>query len=322
MSAEFADSSPSAVHSEYRVAIRYLTLAFILWGVGTAFRAPVLRSHESGPLALSFLAAVAGMITMLFVMRNQMGTVWRWYKQRPLFYLVLGPLQNGAAVFTFVAMQELSLTTTSMLGQTQPLFTQLFALLLLREWVAKRILPYAVVAILGAMLVVVPDPTQFKLDAGDGLALGMLVISIALAALWVVCVKIARTPAPGEEGPIPGEVLAMISFIGATLFFSVVYPIALFWFPNESPLLLSNRGWAVGILTGGVSSVVALLWFFRGQGHGVSASLTGLLQLLNPLTCVIAGLLFLGDVVTWTQLVGMVLLIFSMRRISTSRKIT
>ncbi|KXF89196.1 EamA family transporter [Phaeobacter inhibens] len=262
-------------------------LAPMIWGSSYIVTTTLLPGQS--PLLVALLRALpAGLLLMLMV--RQLPPL-NWVPR----LLVLGAL-NFSIFWSllFVAAYRLPGGVAATLGAVQPLVVVFLSALMLKTPVRTAAVLAAGLSILGvALLVLTPSA---KLD-GIGVFAG-LAGAIAMAAGVVLSRK--------WQPPV-----SLLTFTAWQLTAGglLLIPVTLWSLPALPQLSAENLlGLAYMSLIGGAATYV--LWF-RGIAR-LEPSVVSLLGVLSPLSAVVLGWVFLGEVLTAKQAIGAGLALFSL----------
>ncbi|ATG36805.1 integral membrane protein PecM [Phaeobacter piscinae] len=262
-------------------------LAPVIWGSSYIVTTSLLPGQS--PLLVALLRALpAGLLLMLMV--RQLPPL-SWVPR----LLVLGAL-NFSIFWSllFVAAYRLPGGVAATLGAVQPLVVVFLSALMLKTPVRMAAVLAAGLSILGvALLVLTPSA---ELD-GIGVFAG-LAGAIAMAAGVVLSRK--------WQPPV-----SLLTFTAWQLTAGglLLFPVTLWSLPAVPQLSGANLlGLAYMSLIGGAATYV--LWF-RGIAR-LEPSVVSLLGVLSPLSAVILGWVFLGEVLTAKQAIGAGLALFSL----------
>ncbi|ATG40737.1 EamA family transporter [Phaeobacter piscinae] len=262
-------------------------LAPVIWGSSYIVTTSLLPGQS--PLLVALLRALpAGLLLMLMV--RQLPPL-NWVPR----LLVLGAL-NFSIFWSllFVAAYRLPGGVAATLGAVQPLVVVFLSALMLKTPVRMAAVLAAGLSILGvALLVLTPSA---ELD-GIGVFAG-LAGAIAMAAGVVLSRK--------WQPPV-----SLLTFTAWQLTAGglLLIPVTLWSLPAVPQLSGENLlGLAYMSLIGGAATYV--LWF-RGIAR-LEPSVVSLLGVLSPLSAVILGWVFLGEVLTAKQAIGAGLALFSL----------
>jgi drug/metabolite transporter (DMT)-like permease len=242
-----------------------------------------------------FLAAVA-MGALVIVLRPPSA----WDRRTVADVALVGMLNIGLPFFTVaVGLQYISSTLAAILYNTTPFFTLLLAHWLLPDENLSRI------KILGT-LAVVAGATVLLASNASGLAAGgvqgwvgqALVLAGALASAFGVAFSRLRLRSVDTLALSAGQVA-----------FSLVFLLPLALLTDGWPRLdFPGYVWAL-LLASTLSGPVISFWLFFYTVKKYSASLAGFAAIATPLFTVVAGRLFLGEVLTVPILVGAALVL-------------
>jgi drug/metabolite transporter (DMT)-like permease len=238
-----------------------------------------------GPLIALRMAIAVAVLLPLLVWRGGIGQL----RAHPLALLVLAvPFTALPFLLLGFAAQHLTAGLLSVLNATAPLFAALLAHFALHERLglwrsAGLVIGFAGVALLTAGSV--------SLKSTDGL---LAVAAVLLtSALWSVGANFTRRRLGGMDN------LALT--VGSLAVASIALtPLAWATWPAEPPPL---RAWIELVFLGVASSGMGFLLYYRllrriGTVRAMSVTF------LNPVVALVAGALYLGEVITWQTLIG------------------
>ena len=269
-----------------RFAVVLVAVAAMLWGTDALFRAPLLshlpsdRVLQSTQLVfMEHLVLTVACLPLLWRARREIRrlTAAQWWA---VAAIGVGASALATVLFT-ISFGYGHFIETLLLQKTQPLFAIVLANLWLRERISAQAWIWVPVALVGAYLIVIPDPlhpeqawADFHVTAG--------LFALAAAALWGSATVFGRyalaslrfttlTALRFTFGlPALGIVLLLIGGIGAFGYYRV----------SDVPLYL-----AIALIPGGLG----LLLYYRGLAS-TPASLATLAELAFPITGVLVNL--------------------------------
>src|ERR1700674_3712008 len=268
-----------------RYAVVLVAVAAMLWGTDALFRAPLLshlpsdRVLQSTQLVfMEHLVLTVACLPLLWRARREIRrlTAAQWWA---VAAIGVGASALATVLFT-ISFGYGHFIETLLLQKTQPLFAIVLANLWLRERISAQAWIWVPVALVGAYLIVIPDPlhpeqawADFHVTAG--------LFALAAAALWGSATVFGRyalaslrfttlTALRFTFGlPALGIVLLLIGGIGAFGYYRV----------SDVPLYL-----AIALIPGGLG----LLLYYRGLAS-TPASLATLAELAFPITGVLVN---------------------------------
>jgi O-acetylserine/cysteine efflux transporter len=269
----------------------------LVWG--TNFVAMKLGLREVTPFQLGAGRYLFALLPLLLFVRPP--------KLAPRWVILYGLFQGvGQFGLLFLALREgMSASLAPVMLQMQVFFTALFAWLILKEKVGRRLKGAMGIAAIGLACLCVD-----ALGRGSSVTLAGFMLSVASAAMWAasnIVVRIAQRSAPQFE-VLPfmvwSSMVPILPFILLSLAFD---PPSTHWDWRA----ISGTAWA---------SMAYLGWFATILGY---AMWTGLLtrhpanrvapfSLAVPPVGIAAGMLVLGEVVTPWQWAGIVLVVASL----------
>jgi drug/metabolite transporter (DMT)-like permease len=262
-----------------------LLLLSVLWGAAYLFMRAAVPAFGPAPLIALRMAIAVAVLLPLLMWRGgvvQLGA-------HPVALLVLAlPFTALPFLLLGFAAQHLTAGLLSVLNATAPLFAALLGHFAYRERLglwrgAGLLIGFAGVALLTA------GSVSFR--SADGLlAVGAVLVT---SALWSVGANFTRR----RLGGMDSLALTVGSLAVASL---AVAPMAALTWPAQQPPL---RAWVEVVFLGVASSGLGFLLYYRllrriGTVRAMSVTF------LNPVVALIAGVLYLGEVVTWQTLAG------------------
>jgi probable blue pigment (indigoidine) exporter len=262
-------------------------VAPILWGT-TYFTSTTFLVADHPLLSATIRALPAGLV-LLVISRRMPSGAW-WWKS-----VVLGVLNiGGFFAFLFIAADRLPGGVAAVIGGIQPLLVSLLAARVLAERISTATLAAGIAGVSGVALIVL------RADAGLD-AVGVLA---ALAGAGCMAVRVVLSKRWGSS--YPPLVTTSWQLLAGGLLLAVLTAV-LEPLPDEGFTLVNVGGYAYLSLMG--TALAYLLWF-RGL-HALPARVPAFLGLLSPMVAVTIGVGSAGEVLTGSQITGMVLVLLS-----------
>jgi drug/metabolite transporter (DMT)-like permease len=265
--------------------IAELLLLSLLWGTAYMFVRAAVPAFGPAPLVAVRLAMAALLLFPVLLLRGGLPAL----RAHPLQLLVLG-VPFTALPFVLLAYASLHITggLVAVLNATAPLFAALLAHFFLKERLgawrgAGLAIGFAGVALL------VSGSVSFKSGSG---ALAVAAV-LGTSVLWALGALYTRRHLASAD--------ALVITVGSLMAASVcLAPFAWADWPEQDP---GVRAWVEVALLGVASSGLGFLLYFRllrriGPVRAMSVTF------LNPLVAMVAGLFYLGEVVTLPMLCG------------------
>jgi drug/metabolite transporter (DMT)-like permease len=265
--------------------IAELLLLSLLWGTAYMFVRAAVPAFGPAPLVAVRLAMAALLLFPVLLLRGGLPAL----RAHPLQLLVLG-VPFTALPFVLLAYASLHITggLVAVLNATAPLFAALLAHFFLKERLgawrgAGLVIGFAGVALL------VSGSVSFKSGSGALAVVAVLCTSV----LWALGALYTRRHLASAD--------ALVITVGSLMAASVcLAPFAWADWPSQNP---GARAWVELALLGVASSGLGFLLYFRllrriGPVRAMSVTF------LNPLVAMVAGLFYLGEVVTLPMLCG------------------
>lgn len=221
-----------------------------------------------------------------------------------------GVLEPGLAYA--VSVPGLALTTAgnaSVVAALEPVFIFLGAWILFKTRPTLGAITAIFAAVVGVTLVSLTEPTG--LGGGSVLGDGLVLLGTALAAAYVLTSSRLAVTMPA----ILLTALQQSAGLGLVMILCAIAVVA-GW--QALPTSLSLPMLALAIFSGLIQYALAF-WLYIIGLKGIAPGLAGMFLTTTPIFGVLGGMMFLGESITPSQLLGMVLVIFSLFALLRSR---
>jgi drug/metabolite transporter (DMT)-like permease len=262
-----------------------LILLSVLWGAAYLFMRAAVPAFGPAPLIALRMAIAVAVLLPLLLWRGGIGQL----RSHPIALVVIAvPFTALPFLLLGFAAQHLTAGLLAVLNATAPLFAALLAHFFYREplggWrSAGLVLGFAGVALLTAGSVSLKSSS------------GLLAVAAVLftSALWSVGANFARR----RFGGVDNLALTVGSLGLASL---ATTPLAIVTWPAEAPPL---RAWIEIAFLGVASSGLGFLLYYRLLRR-IGAVRAMSVTFLNPVVALVAGALYLGELLTLQTLAG------------------
>jgi len=283
-----------------RYAILLVVLGAALWGTDSLFRRPL--SSELSPVTIVLLEHCLLSVLMLpFLLGpGSRSQALRRTDIVSLLFIAIGGSVAATSLFTY-GIKYGNPSVVVVLQKTQPLFAIFLARLFLGERSGRRFWFCLAPALVGAILISVPD-WRAGLSSGER-GLSSILAALGAAFLWGASTVFGRY----TLGRLPVLRLTAMRFLLALPVLVVAY----FLQPQSSRSLPNSAG-AAGLLVSMAlfSSLAGLLLYYRGLQF-TRASVAAVAEMAFPLTAVAANWLVLGVRLSASQVFGAAVLVLS-----------
>ncbi len=281
-----------------KISIFLICLASVSWG--TTGAAMILMSQEASisPLIVSFWR-MAISAPVLILIGSRIAVDYSALRKNSLNLLGLGSCMALYQICYFSAVNKAGIAVTALVAIcSSPLFIALIAAWSLKEKISIRILIALVFGIFGTGLLVLNPHVLLETNrdffVGTGIALGA-------GLLWASYAVLAKASISRLH---PLQVSAC-SFSLSAIF---LLPALIFQpFPYNSFL----KGLPYLVYLGIIPTSIAYGIYFWGL-QGVSATIAGILALLEPLTATLIGVIYFKEPFGLLSAVGAILLLFAL----------
>jgi probable blue pigment (indigoidine) exporter len=261
---------------------------------GTTYIVTTTFLPPGRPLLTAALRALPVGILMLLVYRRLPEGTWWWRA------FVLGALNIGLFfALLFVGAYRLPGGVAATVGAIQPLIVTLLATRLLGEPATPRKILAGLGGVAGVALLVLSGEAAL-----DGIG-----VLAAIGGAVSMAVGVVLTRRWGQPVPLP--VYTSWQLVAGGL---LLAPMALI---VETVPHLTSVNLLGYLYLGAVGTGLAYALWFRGIRR-LSASRTSFLALLSPVVATLLGLAVKGEVLTWSQVLGMALVVGSIVAVQTA----
>lgn len=262
-----------------------LLLLAALWGGSFLFMRYAAPAFGALPLMWLRVAIATVCLLPLLVWHGQVGVL----RERIGVVAVMG-LFNSAIPFVLIAWATLSITAglASILNATVPIMTALIGAVWLRDRLGAGRVAGLVIGMAGVVLLAA-DKADFK-PGGSGWALLAMVGATLCYGFAANFTKRYLTGVPPMVNAAGSQIVSAVALT----------PFALWTWPAQTPAPLA---WGAAVVLGIGCTAIAYVLFFR-LIERVGASRAVTVTFLVPVFGTLWGVLFLGEVVTGSMLVG------------------
>jgi drug/metabolite transporter (DMT)-like permease len=266
-----------------------LLLTMLIWGVTPVF----LRSQSLGLGPADSLVIRYVPVALIWMAVLAVTGGWRIARRDWPRLLVVGLVGLfGYAVASMYGFQHVPAGIGGLIYATQPLFIALLAVVMLGEKLTLSVVLGLLLAIVGTVVLVWNDLTNAAL--GQSYLLGAMLVLLASFA-W------AFYSIPGKAiflryGAVP--ITAMSTIIATVPMLALASPGTL-----DTLQAMTMRQWLEVLYLATCSTFVAMLTWTYAAAR-LPATTTGAFLYLIPVIAVLAGVLILGETVTWSTILG------------------
>ncbi len=285
----------------------FIIIAALLWSFDGLLRTSLSAMPPAVVVFWEHALGLLFLLPVLYKRKNEVKTLtikeWGAILIVGLFSGALGTIFYTKALGMINYIQ---FSVVVLLQQLQPIWAILTAAILLKEKITKQFVRWAILAIGASYLVTFKDLTV-NLETGTGTAVAALLALLA-GMVWAASTSFSKI------------VLKKISFVTATAlrfaaapFFALL--IIIFLGQRESMLVINTKQW-LSLLTITFSTVmVALLIYYYGLKK-TPAKVSAICELVWPASAIFIDYFYFNKTLSATQLVGVVVLIFAMYKVS------
>lgn len=207
-------------------------------------------------------------------------------------------------ILLYVALARLDLTLASLLERSQPVFVVLLSRVWLNERLNARTAWYCFLALIGATLLVLREPSSFSFSVLDPWGLAAI---LGTGFVWAVSTIFGKRLA---DQNLSARDMSVIRFVLGAVLLGPALPLCL---PLGALVPSVNLLLTAGTIA--LLGVAGFLLYYRGLRH-VSANRSAFLELTQPLVGVLLGVCVLGESLTLLQLAAIPLLLYSVAKLA------
>jgi drug/metabolite transporter (DMT)-like permease len=266
------------------------------WGLDGLLRKPLATALPAATVVLwEHLIAVAAIVPAVPSALRAYRRCTR-AERAAIAVIGIGASALATALFTeafALAARSRDFISPLVLQKLQPMFAVLLAVVLLGERVRPAFAAYALPALTGAWLLAFPHPFEVT-----GTAAKVALLATSAAALWAAGTVLGRRVAAAVA---PAELTVLRYCWGLPAAFVIAV--------HQNAPLWPGGGNVVGlVLLALVPGLLALRVYYAGLRRTAALRAT-FAELAFPATAAVVGVLFLGTRPTWTQWVGLAVVI-------------
>jgi drug/metabolite transporter (DMT)-like permease len=285
----------------------FIIIACLFWGLDTLIRYPLVE-RGFNPISIVFYEHI--ILTCIFSL-GVIGSIKRIgeLKVSDIFgFLIIGGVGSALATVAFTeSFQYLNPSLVILLQKFQPIVAILLAAIVLKEEVQKQFIIWALVCMVGGLLISSPDierfyslmVSDFSKVTSDGAVQGYALVGISVLGWGAATVFGKKLSLAGFETK---QIMAGRFLMGLL----VLIPFVQF---NRNLILPEGEDYlriAVMVL---ISGALAMWFYYQGLKR-LSAKTTAIAEMFFPFFAIIVNWFFLGKQLTDLQLLGGGILIF------------
>lgn len=282
-----------------------VTFAAILWAMDAPFRKYLTTQLSSTTIVLMehMFIAVFALALLLPRLRELKNLSWREWLS--VVFIGFGGSALATVLFT-QSFHYLNPTVAIFLQKLQPLIAILLAYWVLGEKLSKNFWLWAIVAIFGAYVVSFPDlkATGFTWNSNT---LGIF-LALAAAFFWGGSTVFGRY----VLAKVSFQMMTSLRFLSALVF---LFFLNVYYKTLPELQLATRKDWFFVFMTAIVAGFISLLIYYYGL-RSTKASIATLCELAFPLAAVIVNWIFLGATLVPMQIIGGLILLFAITRLT------
>lgn len=287
----------------------FIALAALLWATDALFRKPL--TQDLSPWAIVFAEHALALVLVIPILIKSWTRLIKLNAKQWGAVLFIGVAASALATVAFTAsFSYVSPSVSILLQKVQPLFTLLFALILLSERLPKYFWWWALAALAGGYLVSFPEIAP-QLSLYSSGTRGVILALIA-ALLWGSATVFGRWLLNELSFPLVAALRFIVALPVLAIILGYYNGFAVF-----STISARDIWFLIIIMIG--PGFGAMYLYYRGLAV-TKASVSAILELTWPLAAVILNWIFLKESLTWLQIAGGLVLITAIAKITIWRQ--
>jgi drug/metabolite transporter (DMT)-like permease len=282
----------------------FVTFSAILWAMDAPFRKYLTTQLSSTTIVLMEHILICICILPIFLPRLSELKKLNFKEWLSVIFIGFGGSALATVLFT-QSFHYLNPTVAILLQKLQPLIAIGLAFWILEEKLSKDFWVWAVVAIFGAYLVSFPDLklTGFAWQANLG-----VLLALGAAFFWGGSTVFGRF----VLRKVSFQMMTSLRFLSALVF---LFFINVYYKTLPELKLTTSKDWFFVFMTAIVAGFVSLLIYYYGL-RSTKASVATLCELAFPFSAVVVNWIFLKSTLSWMQILGGLILLFAITRLS------
>jgi len=267
-----------------------LVFVMIIWGSLGVFT----RSIPLSALSLAFLRALIALPVLFAVMKMKRAEKVKWTLLKP--YIISGALLGFGWLTLFYGFKHTSISSAVIIYNMCPVYVMIFAPLVLKESISKIQIAVIFISFLGLFLIVGHNLTEGYKNMG-------LILSAVSGMLYAAIVLINRS----IKVRVDNQTSTFVQILTAMI---VLLPFVLIDGTIFTVVQLDAMAVTYTILLGVLHTGVAYTMFFSLYAHMKSIEIVSY-SFLEPLFGILLSVIFVGETLTFPQIIGGILILGS-----------
>jgi drug/metabolite transporter, DME family len=284
--------------------IGLVIFAAVLWGISGGL-AGILMDKGWSPLVISFYRGAIGLVCLfIWLLLHRKGNKQKHSRKTIMWSILAGVAVAGNFSFYFLSISESGVAVASTLMYTAPLFVLVSSFLFRIE----KVTPFKVIAMVVVMggISLLTNLYEAGLSSLNVVGITSGLLSGLSYALFIFGFKNAS-----KQGRPP--------FILSTAFATFTIVLFLFIDHKEAFDALVSKDLIWFITLGIIGAGLSFYLYVEGLKK-TSASVASIIAMVEPVTASLFGVVILGEVLSITQTVGLVIILITITMLSGKQK--
>jgi drug/metabolite transporter, DME family len=260
----------------------YLLSFSLLTGMGGYFVKLTSGINSQQILFIRAILAVVFLLGVAIATKN----VHQLKLKHVLGTILMGAVQGLSIYFYYVALGKTTITNTTLLVYTAPIFSVILSAIFLKERIEKRTIIGIIISFFGVLIV--SDPTKFSVSQNHMWGS----IFALLGGFFYSAMAISSKSVTSKTTPLYAAFWQYL--VIGILFMPAALPLSLDAFTSNLPSLL-YLGWVAGGL--------AFLLYMSGINK-VKGQIIQVVTMLEIVVASLSGIILLGEKIEWPTIVG------------------
>ena len=283
----------------------FVTLSAILWAMDAPFRKFLTTQLSSTTIVLMEHILICICVLPIFLPRLKELKNLNFKEWLSVIFIGFGGSALATVLFT-QSFHYLNPTVAILLQKLQPLIAIGLAFWILEEKLSKNFWLWAIVAIVGAYIVSFPTLQAVGFTWNSNLV--GVVLALGAAFFWGGSTVFGRFVLK----KVSFQMMTSLRFLSALVF---LFLLNIYYKTLPELKLTTHKDWFFVFMTAIIAGFISLMIYYYGL-RSTRASVATLCELAFPVAAVVVNWIFLGASLTWMQIIGGLILLFAITKLS------
>lgn len=298
------------LNKERIIGLIFVVIAQILFGTTFAVNKFVIDIEGVNPIVMAHNRTFIVLICLFpFLKRCKGSTVWTWLDWKRVMFIG-GVAYTGGMIFEYYGTRYTTASNVSLIVSTEMIFSIFLAVLLLKETLHRHTIIGGICAFTGMGLVVYQDIQAAEFHWNEALLGDLLVLcSVVGWGLYNIFSKKVLNHSDPIYTLFYVSLFSVLSLLVISIPTGDIYHM----------LSMSPKAWAGTVYLGIFGSCLGMVFYFQALKR-LPVSIAALTLTLLPVFGVLSAMIFLGESLSFIQVIGAIVIIISVGYVVYPRK--